>query len=286
MRYGFLGLGIMGGAMAANLLKAGHHLTVWNRDGSKCAPLAALGAEVAGSPAEVVQASEVTFAMVADPAASENICLGKDGVLDGITPGKGYVDMSTIDPGTSRDMGQAVADQGGRYLEAPVSGTKKPAEDGTLVILAAGNRGLFDEVAPAFAVMGKKSFFLGEVGQAAKMKLVVNMIMGGMMTAFSEGLGLAHKSGLDQAELLDVLAAGALANPMFAIKGPRMIARDFTVAFPLKHEEKDLRLAQKLGADLGQSLFTADAALEMFSLALKQGLGDEDFSAVFKTISE
>ena len=155
MKYGFLGLGIMGRPMAANLLKAGYELTVWNRDGAKCAPLVELGATQAASVAEVVTASEVTFAMLSNPAAAESVCLGPNGVIEGLTPGKGYVDMSTIDPQTSGDLAAAVTEEGGRYLEAPVSGTKKPAEEGTLIILTAGDKSLYEEVAPALDIMGK-----------------------------------------------------------------------------------------------------------------------------------
>lgn len=284
MRYGFLGLGIMGGAMARNLVGAGLEVTVWNRDGRKCEPLIQAGAQRGESPAAVAAACDVTFAMLSDPPAAESVCLGPAGVLEGIRPGCGYVDMSTIDPDTSRDLAEAVTGQGARYLEAPVSGTRKPAEDGTLIILTAGDRSLYDEVAPALDIMGKKRLFLGETGQAARMKLVVNMIMGGMMTAFSEGLHLAVQGGLDISELLDVLAAGALANPMFAGKGPVMTAGEFSPAFPLKHMEKDLRLALELGEDLGQALPTAEAARSLFSQALAEGHGDNDMCAVHKII--
>jgi 3-hydroxyisobutyrate dehydrogenase-like beta-hydroxyacid dehydrogenase len=286
MKYGFLGLGIMGRAMAANLIEAGHHLVVWNRDVEKCGPLVELGAARAESPRAVAETCDVTFAMLSDPAASESVALGPHGVVQGIRPGAGYVDMSTIDGSTSGDVADAVHGQGGRYLEAPVSGSKKPAEDGSLVILAAGDRGLYDEVTPAFEIMGKKHFYLGQVGQAARMKLVVNMIMGGMMTAFSEGLGLAAKGGIPADQLLEVLASGAVANPMFALKGPTMAAGDFEVAFPLKHMEKDLRLALDLGGQLGQALPTAEAVQESFAAALEAGLGDHDFSAVFRTLND
>lgn len=286
MKYGFLGLGIMGGPMATNLIKAGHELVVWNRGREKCSPLSELGAEVMGTPREVVTACDITFAMLADPAASEAVCLGPDGVLDGIEPGKGYVDMSTIDPDTSVDMGAAVTDCGGRYLEAPVSGSKQPAETGNLVFLAAGDETLFQDVGPALDIMGKKKVFLGELGQAARMKLIVNMVMGGMMTAFSEGLGLAKNCGLESNDLLDVLSAGAMANPMFEIKGPAMAAGNFPTAFPLKHMEKDLRLAVELGGNHVQILPMAETAQEFFAKALEQGLGDDDFSAVYRTLTE
>ncbi len=284
--YGFLGLGIMGAPMAANLLRAGHGLTVWNRTAEKCEPLVNLGAKKVATAREVVAASDITFAMLADPAAAERVALGPDGVIEGMDQGKGYVDMSTVDEATSRDISEAVVGGGGRFLEAPVSGTKKPAEDGNLIILAAGDEDLYTEAAPLLDVMGKKRMFLGEVGQASRMKLVVNMIMGGMMASFCEGLALGSKGGLRGEDILDVLASGALANSMFAIKGALIGKGEYTPAFPLKHMQKDLRLAEELGDILCQPIPAAEAASLVFTRALTEGLGDEDFSAVFKTVTD
>ncbi|KAI3526401.1 hypothetical protein L1887_05653 [Cichorium endivia] len=176
----------------------------------------------------------------------------------------------------------AVVAKGGSFLEAPVSGSKKPAEDGQLVILAAGDKGLYEEILPAFDVLGKKSFFLGQVGNGAKMKLVVNMIMGSMMNAFSEGLVLADKSGLSPKTLLDVLDLGGIANPMFRMKGPSMIQNSYNPAFPLKHQQKDMRLALALGDENAISMPVAAAANEGFKKARSKGLGDLDFSAVYE----
>jgi 3-hydroxyisobutyrate dehydrogenase-like beta-hydroxyacid dehydrogenase len=284
-QYGFIGLGIMGSAMAKNLIKAGFPVTVWNRSIEKCAELAALGATVAGTPAEVTANCPVTFAILSDPAAAEAVCFGPHGALAGIGDGRGYVDMSTVDAATSRRIGAAVTEMGGRFLEAPVSGSKKPAEDGTLIILAAGDRALFDEALPGFEQMGKKTLFLGEVGKGAQMKLVVNMVMGGMMTIFCEGLSLAAKAGLASSDLFEVIDAGAMANPMFKMKGPAMLEGNFTTAFPLKHMQKDLRLAVGLGDSLGQPLFFAALANEAFKKAKGMGLSDQDFSAVLRAIS-
>jgi 2-hydroxy-3-oxopropionate reductase len=284
--FGFLGLGIMGTPMAANLVRGGHDVTVWNRTLDKCGPLVEMGARKAATPAEAVGQADITFAMLADPAAAERVVFGDDGVLEGMTEGKAYVDMSTVDETTSRHIGEEITGAGGRFLEAPVSGTKKPAEDGTLIVLCAGDAGLYEEVGPALDLMGKKRVFLGEVGRAARMKLVVNMIMGGMMTAFCEGLALADRGGLAAADLLDVLAAGALANPMFAIKGAQIGRGEYSPAFPLKHMQKDLRLATDLGDILAQSLPVAQAANGVFEEALAEGRGDEDFCAVYRTVRE
>jgi len=283
-RVGFLGLGIMGGAMARNLVKAGFDVMVWNRTAEKCRHLVAIGAKQGRTPADVVAGCPVTFAMVSDPSAAGQVCFGEEGVLQAMGPGKAYVDFSTVDPATGRRIGTAITARGGRFLEAPVSGSKKPAEDGTLVILAAGDRTLFDESVPAFEVLGKKYLYLGETGNGAAMKLVVNMVMGEMMVALAEGLALADKAGLSAGDLLDVLAAGAVSNPMFALKGPKMVAGDFTVAFPLKHAQKDLRLALALGDAVAQPLPGAAAANECFKIARALGAGDEDFSAVYRAV--
>ena len=222
--------------------------------------------------------------MLADPAAAHEVCFGPEGVLAGIGDGRGYVDMSTVDAVTSVAIGAAVTAAGGRFLEAPVSGTKKPAEDGTLIILCGGDQALYEEAAPALDKMGKLRLFLGATGQGARMKLVVNMVMGGMMTAFCEGLALAQKGGLDGAQLLEVLDAGALANPMFRGKGALLLQGDFPTSFPLKHMQKDLRLAVALGDELAQPLPSAAAANETFKRARAAGLADADFAAVFKVV--
>lgn len=284
-KYGFLGLGIMGRAMAANLLRAGFPLTIWNRSPGKADALVSQGAKLAKTPAEVVASSDITFAMVADPKASLDLCFEKDGILEGLSSGKGYIDISTVSPETVFRISQAVSDAGGRYLEAPVSGSKKPAEDGTLVFLCGGDKQLYTDAAPALEVMGKNSFFFGEAGNGAKTKLLVNMIMGTMIAALGEGLALTRKAGLNPEDLLEVLAEGAIDNPMFRLKGPQMIKGEYPTAFPLKHMQKDLRLALQLADQCRQPLATVASANNSFLRALQKGFGDADTGAVFEAIS-
>lgn len=284
MEIGFLGLGIMGKAMAVNLLRSGHRVTVWNRTLSKCNELLEQGASVGETPAAVIEKCKYTIAMLSDPSAALSVVFDKDGVLEKMCSGKGYIDMSTVDADTSSKISEAITKKGGQFLEAPVSGSKKPAEDGQLVILAAGEKSLYEEVIPAFNVLGKKSFFLGKVGNGANMKLVVNMIMGSMLNALSEGLSLAGKSGLEQKTLLDVLDLGAIANPMFKLKGPAMIQNNYPPAFPLKHQQKDMRLALALGDENAVAMPVAAAANEAFKKARSMGLGDLDFSAVYEVL--
>ncbi|XP_071723801.1 glyoxylate/succinic semialdehyde reductase 1-like isoform X1 [Rutidosis leptorrhynchoides] len=284
MEIGFLGLGIMGKAMSMNLLKHGFKVTVWNRTLSKCDELVEHGASIAETPSAVINKCRFTIGMLSDPVAALSVVFDKDGVLDAIGNGKGYIDMSTVDAETSSKISEAITSKGGVFLESPVSGSKKPAEDGQLVILAAGDKALYEEIIPAFDVLGKKSFYLGHVGNGAKMKLVVNMIMGSMMNAFSEGLELAGKSELDPSTLLDVLSLGAIANPMFAGKGPAMLQSNYSPAFPLKHQQKDMRLALALGDENSVSMPIAAASNEAFKKARGMGLGDLDFSAVFEAV--
>lgn len=285
MKLGFVGLGIMGSAMAANLVKAGFEVTVWNRTPGKCAPLAALGAKIAATPREVAEAADIVIAMMATPQAVEAARDGADGILAGLRPGKGYVDMSTIDVETSLESARLAREKGAMFLEGPVAGSRKPAEDGLLTIMAAGDRMLYDQALPALEKMGKKLLFLGEVGNGARMKLANNLVMGGMMAAFSEGMALAARSGLDLAQLLEVLDAGAMTNPMFRLKGEAVAANGhFPAAFPLKHMQKDLRLAIALAEQVGQPLFATASVNELFKEAVASGLGDSDFAAVSRVV--
>jgi 3-hydroxyisobutyrate dehydrogenase-like beta-hydroxyacid dehydrogenase len=283
-KYGFIGTGLMGNAMALNLLQTGNELTVYNRDADKCKNLVAAGAQQVGSPLEVVAAADITFCMVADPQAAMAVCFSPYGVIQGITPGKGYVDMSTVDPGTAQKIGISVQARGGEYLEAPVSGSLQPAKDGQLVIMAAGDKSLWDQAQPAFTAMGKKNLFLGEVGAASSMKLSINMLMGSMLGAFSEAITLAQACNLPIEQLLEVIGEGALACPMFQGKGQAILQENFAPSFPLKHLQKDLRLAVQLGDEKQVPLATVATVNEMFKRACQQQLGEQDSCALVKSL--
>ncbi|MEW5313135.1 MAG: hypothetical protein WDW38_004726 [Sanguina aurantia] len=281
---GFVGTGIMGVPMAKNLIKAGYSVVVYNRDSAKCKPLEELGAQIASSPSEVASRATYTFAMLSDPAAALQVATGPNGIVSGLSAGKGYIDVSTIDVATSQLIAAAVRSSGASFLEAPVSGSKAPAEQGKLIFLTAGDQALFDAVSGPLASMGKAQYFLGEVGAGAKMKLVVNMLLGSLMTSFAEALALGGKVGLKPADVLEVVGLGAAAAPMFAVKGPAMVVRSYSPAFPLKHQQKDLRLVLELGASVDQALPMAAAANGLFLTALHEGHGDEDFSAVLEAV--
>ncbi|XP_058774014.1 glyoxylate/succinic semialdehyde reductase 2, chloroplastic-like [Vicia villosa] len=283
-KIGFLGLGIMGTPMAQNLIKAGVDLTVWNRTKTKCDALINLGAKYKSSPEEVAASCDLTFAMLADPQSAMDVACGKYGVANGIGPGKGYVDVSTVDVETSKLINGHIKSTGALFLEAPVSGSKKPAEDGQLIFLTAGDINLYETAAPLLDIMGKSKFYLGDVGNGAAMKLVVNMIMGSMMASFSEGLLLSEKVGLDPKVLVEVISQGAINAPMYTTKGPSMIKSHYPTAFPLKHQQKDLRLALGLAESVSQSIPIAAAANELYKVAKSHGYSDEDFSAVIEAL--
>lgn len=285
MKIGFVGLGIMGSAMAENLIKAGFHVTVWNRSADKCTLLAALGARVADSPRAVAECSDVVIAMMANPLAVRSVRDGAEGLIAGLKPGTGYLDMSTVDVETSIESARLAHEKGALFLEAPVAGSRKPAEDATLTIMASGDRTLYDRSLPALEKMGKKILFLGDVGNASRMKLANNLVMSGVLTALCEGMALAAGSGLDTGQFLEVLDSGAVSNPMFRLKGPQIAAnKEFPTAFPLKHMQKDLRLALRLAEEIGQPLFATATVNELYKKALAEGLGESDFAAVSRVI--
>eukprot|EP00262_Sarcandra_glabra_P007899 TRINITY_DN21007_c0_g1_i1.p1 TRINITY_DN21007_c0_g1~~TRINITY_DN21007_c0_g1_i1.p1 ORF type:complete len:371 (+),score=72.10 TRINITY_DN21007_c0_g1_i1:41-1114(+) len=283
-RVGFLGLGIMGSPMAQNLIKAGCDVTVWNRTKSKCDQLISLGAKYKSSPEEVASSCDLTFAMLADPESAVDVACGGHGAANGMSPGKGYVDISTVDGATSKLISSHIKATGALFLEAPVSGSKKPAEDGQLIFLTAGDKYLYEMAAPFLDIMGKSRFYIGDVGNGAAMKLVVNMIMGSMMASFSEGILLSEKVGLDPRVLIEVVSQGAISAPMFSMKGPSMVQATYPTAFPLKHQQKDLRLALGLAEAVSQPIPIAAAANELYKVAKSHGLSDQDFSAVIEAL--
>jgi len=297
--FAFLGLGIMGAPMARNILAKvpGSTLLVWNRTAAVAEAFAAASdgrARAVATPREAAAGASVTFAMLADPAAARAVALGPDGAAAGIGGGGGggggggaaagrvYVDCSTIDAASAQAIAAGIRAAGGLYLEAPVSGSKQPAVDGQLVVLAAGDEAALAAARPALDAVGKKTLYYGaEVGKGATMKLCVNMTMESMLVALSEGVALASATGVGSAELLAALDLGSVASPLVRGKGPSMAAGGpYGPAFPLKHAAKDLRLALAAAHSAGLRLPVAQAASARFEAALAAGRGDEDMAAV------
>lgn len=258
-------------------------LAIWNRNATKSMELHMLSPQrvtISSSPRELVESCDITFSMLPTPEASRQVFEGPEGVLAGVGPGHSIVDCATLRPSDMKGMHEAVKAKGGRFLEAPVSGSKVPAQLGQLVFLAAGDEALYKDVGQAMGQMGKAWYFLGEVGAGTAMKLVVNKMMGEMMGSLAEGMLLAEQSSLDPTQLIEVLSLAAIANPMFALKGPKMAQGDYAPHFPLKHVAKDLRFAMEMAIERGVPTKMAEAAKQMFTEAITSGHGDEDFSAV------
>ena len=248
MATGFIGIGIMGEGMAGCLLKAGKSLVV-ERDTSKAQKLKADPAlvTVVASAGEVIDACGVTYSMLSTLEASEAVF---PSILESMKQGKSLVDCATLTPERMQTMASAVEIAQGRFLEAPVSGSKAPAAQGALIFLCGGDKSLYDECKPDLQIMGKADFYYGATGAGSKMKLVVNMVMGDMMCALGEGLALCQASDLPADAdngLLKVLDLGIMANGLFKLKGPKMLRGDHAPNFPLKHAQKDMRFALQLG---------------------------------------
>lgn len=281
LKFGFLGLGIMGSGIVKNLLNSGHSVIVWNRTPEKCRDFVKAGAQQGLTPSDVIQAADITFSCVADPQAAKDMVFGNCGVLVEITPEKGYVEMTGIDAETSQDIAEAINAKGGRYLEAQVQGSKIQAEEGTLVILAAGDRSLFDECQSCFKAMGKNSFYLGEVGNASKMNLVLQLMTGVTLAGLAEGMALADRAGLQQKDVLEVLELTSLACPTLVDKGRAIIDGSFPTHLPLEHMQKDLKLSLIMGDQLEQPLPLTASTNELFKHAKRLGYGSHDASAVY-----
>ncbi|NP_001007772.1 cytokine-like nuclear factor N-PAC [Danio rerio] len=282
-RIGFLGLGLMGSGVVSNLLKMGHVVTVWNRTAEKCDLFIQEGARLGRTPAEVVSMCDITFSCVSDPKAARDLVLGPSGVLQGIRPGKCYVEMSTVDPETITELSQVITSRGGRFLEAPVSGSQQLSNDGMLVIVAAGDRSVYEDCSSCFQAMGKTSFFIaGEAGNAARMMLILNMVQGSFMATIAEGLTLAQATGQSQQTFLDILCQGQMASTFVDQKCQNILQGNFKPDYYLKHIQKDLRLAISMGDSVNHPTPMAAAANEVYKRAKALDQSDNDMSAVYR----
>ncbi|KAI1286772.1 putative oxidoreductase GLYR1 -like protein [Halotydeus destructor] len=283
LKFGFIGLGLMGQRLLKNLLNSGHKVTIWNRTPSKCKEFVKAGAEKVTTPADVVANSDITFSCVADPYAVKELVFGNCGVLAEITSGKGYVEMTSIDAVTSNDISEAIIARGGRYLEAPViSSGKQQSEEGNLTILVAGEKSLFDDCASCFEAISKNAYYLGgSVGDASKMSLVVSMLMGNLIGALAESMALADRTGLSQKDLLEILSLSPLNCQTLISKGKAMIDGGFATEQPLTHMQKDLRLALQLGETYEHPLPITASTNEVFKHAKHLGYSEHDVAAVY-----
>jgi 3-hydroxyisobutyrate dehydrogenase-like beta-hydroxyacid dehydrogenase len=279
----FIGLGLMGKRMAKNVLKAGHVLRVYNRTMAKSEDLQKLGATVAASPREAAQGADAVVSMVSDPPALTAVLEGPDGAFAGCRRGTFVIDMSTVDPETSRAMAARAASLGLRYLEAPVTGGVGAAEQGTLLIMVGGTMEDFAAAKPLLETMGKKVLRVGPMGNGSVMKLTTNLVASSISAAMAEALVFAAKAGLELSLVAEVLAER---SPLIARWAPRVLAGEFSANFPLRLAHKDVHLALATARMLRVPLFAASAVGQLQTSALAKGLGELDQTATIQVLEE
>ena len=283
---GFIGLGIMGGPMALNLLRAGYPLVVHNRTRAKEEPLVSEGAAAAASPREVAAASDVVITMLPDSPDVEAVYLGHDGVIAGAREGQLLIDMSSIAPAVARSVSSAARDLGADALDAPVSGGDVGAREGTLSIMVGGPEDAFERARPLFEVLGKTIVRLGEAGAGQTAKACNQILVAVTIEAVSEALVLASKAGVDPERLLDVLSGGLAGNKVMEVRRRNFLEHDFTPGFKLELHHKDLGIALRTGRELDVFLPTTAIVDQMLSALLAAGDGGLDHSALLKVIEQ
>ncbi len=282
-RVGFIGLGIMGSRMAANLARAGHELTVFNRTRERADAWAAEhGGAVAATPAEVGAESEVVVTMVVDGAQVEQLLLGDDGAARGARAGTLFADMSTIAPAQARAIAAALAELGMGFVDAPVTGSAPRAEDGTLTIMAGGAAEDVERARPLLETMGRLVLHVGGVGQGQMLKLVNNAVAATNAAVLAQALVVARATGVDLEALVEVMRAGSGGSAMLDLKAEPMLRHDFSTLFKLEHMLKDVGLCLEAGRDAGVPFPAAAATREALVAAIGRGHADDDFAAMLE----
>ncbi|MCX2492675.1 NAD(P)-dependent oxidoreductase [Pedobacter sp. PF22-3] len=281
IKIGWIGLGNMGIPMAAQLIKADHAVTIYNRSKGKENLLKEMGASIAETPKALIAATEVVIIMVSDDAAVDQVFNDKDGLFDADISNKVIINMSTVSPAISKEMAFLCKEKGGQYLDAPVSGSVKQAETGQLVIMVGGDETAFEQVKTILEKLGKMAVRLGDTGAGNVAKLAINSLLALYTQGLAETVVFANQQGIETEDLLNLLNNGAIANIFTKIKGDAIIANNYKPAFALKHIVKDLNLAKAIGLDSP----LAKTALNTFEAATAK-YGEEDLIAVIKHVKE
>ena len=283
MNVGFIGLGVMGSSMAKNLLKKGHSLTVLDVNATSMQPLVDAGATTAATPRDVAAASEVVITMLPDAPDVERVALGKDGVVEGLKPGSIYIDMSTIDPATTRKVGAAVKAKGAAMIDSPVGKTADHAVAGTLTLMVGGDAADIARVRDVLGAMGTDFFHCGELGAGQTMKLLNNLLAQAIGEASVEAVVAGTKAGLTIDLMLSVLKTTMAWNNQLAISmQKRSMMGDFKPGFMMKLAHKDCRLAVSMVESLGVSAPVGKATLASLEEGLAKGYQDHDVGALLK----
>ena len=271
----------MGSRMAANLLNTENEVIVYNRSADKMSDLVSKGAKPANCVEALASEADVAFTMLSTPEVVRNIA---EKMLPELPAHSWWVDCSTVNPSFSKEMGVLSEKHNVQFVDAPVAGSKVPAEAGELLFLAGGKEEKLLALQPFLEVMGKKTIYLNEIGNGANMKMLINLLLAQSMTAFSEAIHLGKGMGLDESLLLNILTATPVAAPFLGAIKPRLEQKIFDANFPLRWIHKDIMLALDTASELGVTMKSLDQTEALYKSALENGLGDEDFSAIYKSI--
>jgi len=286
MRIAFIGLGTMGGPMAARLLDAGFDLCVHNRTREREEALGERGADRAATPAEAAAGADVIVTMVSDTPDVEAIVLGPDGVAEGASDGAVIIEMSTIAPEAVRRMHAQLAEQGVALLDAPVSGGSEGAVNGTLSIMVGGDSAVLDRVRNVLDVLGRTITYVGPSGAGQVAKAINQVIIAGTYAAVAEGLTLGIAAGIDVEAAHRAVAGGAAGSWGLTHRGPNMLRNDYPLGFRLRLHRKDLGIALETAATLGVPLPLAAYVAQLETGLVQRGYGDDDVSAIARVVRE
>lgn len=284
-KLGFVGLGVMGGGIARRLLEAGHEVHGYNRTREKARPLEELGLVLEESPRAVAESVDVVLSMVSNVPALRAVAEGDEGILAGLAPGKIWIDMTTAAPSVSRELAVKARERGADMVDAPVSGSVSTLEEGRLSIMVGGRPETFAQVEPILKDIGPKVTLVGDNGQALLLKIAINLSLQVQMVAFSEGLLLAEKDGIDREVALDVMLSSVIASPMLKYRAPFVLEQPEEAWFNVNMMQKDMLLALDLGRELDVPMPTTAISNELLTAARGMGLAHHDFAVVFEVLA-
>jgi 3-hydroxyisobutyrate dehydrogenase-like beta-hydroxyacid dehydrogenase len=284
MQLGFAGLGDMGKAIVPRLIAAGHTVTGWNRTKQKAEPLFKLGMGWADSPRELAAKSEIVFSIVTDSDAVKSLALGENGIISGLRKGAAYLDMSTIDPEASREVGAEFAKAGLTMMDAPISGTTLTLGQGKASLMVGGDQAAFERVQPVLLAIGPKVTYIGKQGLAVQLKVALNMTLVIEVIGFCEGVALAEKGGVPREVAVDAMLKSVVASPVISYRAPLILEGHISDATygNVNLQQKDMMLALTLGRKMGVPVPLGAAANEMLNACRGLGLQDHDFVAVYE----
>jgi 3-hydroxyisobutyrate dehydrogenase-like beta-hydroxyacid dehydrogenase len=282
MKIGFIGLGIMGSRMAANLQKQGYSLVVFNRTRAKAEPLLGPCGAFSDSRAKLAEQVDVLFTMLAHPEAVEQAALGENGFLDHLKPNALWIDCSSVNPSFSKKMATEAARRKVHFVDAPVTGSAPAAEEGKLVFWVGADPADLERIRPLLLCMGNKIVHVGVPGMGTSMKMVVNLLLGNAMAAFAEGIALGEGLGISREVLFDSLLGMPAVAPFIAAKREKIESGNYEPEFPLRWMQKDMHLASVSAYESGVAMPVTNVTKEIYRLAIRGGRGTEDFSAIYE----